>query len=523
MTNMKKIIFLFAAVAVLASCGLEKDLQPQNPEPPQSETSEPSQEESSQDEPVTNEVAELREMSIMANATESKTLLQGDDVVWEKNDQIALIFSKNSAKYVQAFATTDAGASATFTGTLPVEVSVAGGYAATGYAVYPSSAVSSEGNVSFTLPTAVTANENGTFESGLNLSSAVISLSDLDATGETSTAFKNAFSVIRFTLPENVKSMKLSADANLVGSANMAFDTDRLKVASWKTPSKELTVTPAGATFTAGKAYNVLVYPGTYKAITVEMTDTDNCKYIRTVTGSFVFNPSEYYTFAFNTKFEKSYTFTATGRTIAAGDKVQTVFGSLHEETLTAAAGGVFTGNLPASVVHASTAGYAIYPASAYSAGHITYNLDPAAPADLYSAALTPTSTSVAFNSVKGALATLKVNVPAGVKSVKLVSDKGVVGGAEMTVSNGKLTAGAADGKEINLAAGSHTLTIYPVSGANVTATLTDAAGATITKTFTLSVAAGQSHTADLSGGLNFDKNGSFTHDSFTNGGKYEF
>lgn len=497
---MKKLFFAFAAFAALVSCSENKI---QNP-------------------------SEAREVSIVANATETKTLLNEDAVVWEANDAVALLFSRDAAYSVNTLTTTESGAIAKFTGKLPNDVSVAGGYAETGYAVYPSSAVENDGTISFNLPSAVTANENGSFDSGKNLSSTEVSLAELDANGTTTANFKNALSVVRFTLSSGITSVKLTAaGGNLAGAAAMGFDENgRLEVASWTEPATEMTITPEGESFASSDPFNVLVYPGAYSSITAELTDTDGCRYTKTVEGPFNFEASKFYTFTFKTKFEKTYTFKATGRTFTAGEQIQTVFGALHSEVLTAAADASFTGNLPAEVVHADTEGYAIYPASAYSAGHISYDLDPVSPAELWSAALRPTSTTVAFSSVADVLAKVQFTVPAGVKSVKIVSDKGLVGTAEMTVAAGKLVAGAGAGTEIDIdttAGGNYTLNVYPVAGAALTVTLTDAAGATVQKNLELTVAAGSTQTLDISGDISFDKNGNFTNESYTEGGSFEF
>lgn len=498
---MKKILPSFIALAAVVSCVQETGVQ----EP---------------------QIPQMREVSIVADA-ETKTLLDGNDVVWEANDAIALVFNNADAAHVETFTTIQSGTTAEFVGKLPNDVSVEGGYDAAAHAVYPSSAVSDEGVVSFSLPTAVTVSETGSFDSGKNLSSANVSLEELDAAGTTSASFKNAFSIIRFSLSSDVVSLKLSSDAALVGDAVMKFDDEgRLVVDAWTTESKSVTVLPTGASFTSGQVYNVLVYPGVHQTITAELTDTDGCKYVKSVTGPFTFEASKFYTFTFATKFEKSYTFTASGRTFAEGDQIQTVFGTLHTEVLTAAADASFTGNLPAEVVHQGTEGYAIYPASAYNLGTITYDLDPLAPAELFSAVLRPTSTAVVFNSVSSALATVKLSVPAGVESVKIASTKGIVGNAAMTVSSGNLVAGAGEGTEINLEtpnAGNYNLTVYPVQEASLTVTLTDAAGATVVKYFTLSVEAGKSTTIDVGDDLKFDKGGNFTGDSFTDGGEFEF
>ena len=494
---MKKLFFAFAAVAAVVSCQNKNEVEP----------------------------SLFKDLTIVAEADGTKTQLSGDAVLWEQTDAISLLFN-GTAPYVTTFGNTQAGETAKFKGQLPNDVSVAAGYESTGYAVYPASAMQNDGTVSFTLPSDVTPNENGSFDGGRNLSSTAISLSELVANGTTTASFKNAFSIIRFTLSDGIKDMQLSAvGGNLAGTASLEFGAEgRLVPSSWSAPATALNITPADETFTGGKVYNILVYPGTYTSISAVLTDTDGCTYNKTISGNYVFEASNYYQFTFATKFEKEYTFTATGATFAQGAQIQTVFGDLHSEVLTAAADAKFTGKLPAAVVHANTAGYAIYPASAYSAGHISYTLDPVSPAELYSAALLPTSTSVAFNSVASALAKLQFTVPEGVESVTLASTKPFVGAAEMTVADGKLTAGTGNVSEFTTTStGIVTINVYPFSAASFTVTLTDAAGAKIEQTVSnVSVAAGQTQTLAIDGNISFDKDGNFTHEGFDNGGSYE-
>ena len=58
--------------------------------------------------------------------------------------------------------------------------------------------------------------------------------------------------------------------------------------------SKSITLTPSEETFTTGEGviYNVLVYPGSHSSLSVELTDSDNCKHANTVTpdNPYVFN-----------------------------------------------------------------------------------------------------------------------------------------------------------------------------------------------------------------------------------------
>ena len=234
-----------------------------------------------------------------------------------------------------------------------------------------------------------------------------------------------------------------------------------------------------------------------------------------------------YYKFNFNTKFERTYSFTASGRDFVAGDEIQTVFADMPSEVLIAAEGGVFTGNTTHEAYEANAAGYAIYPASAYNSGNITCTL----PADgtvsypdLWAAPITLKSTTAEFTSVTNALAQISFTVPAGVESVKITSDKGIVGTAPMSVAGGVFVAGVGNVNEINVAnaSGPYELYAYPVGSTTLTFTLTDAAGSTVTQTHSVELPAAACQTIDL-GDVSFDKSGNFTHDGFVSGGDIQF
>ena len=505
---MKKLFFAFAAFAALVSCVRENGLENQ---------------------PQDNQV------SIMATAGDTKTTLDGNLVKWVAGDAIALRFAKGEDVYTETFTTAGSGVEATFTGILDNEVNVANGYAEMGYAVYPGTAMDIDGNVSFTLPESVTALENGSFADGANLSSARVSLADLNDFGTTSAAFKNAFSIIRFTLGADIVSLKITADGELAGQATMTFDDEgRLEVGSWNSGKTSVMVTPEGETFTAAKTYNVLVYPGTFSSITVLLTDADGCVYEKTLESEFVFAPSEYYTFTFNTKFEKEYYFKGTGRTFVAGNMVATAYFQdetlLHDEVLTADAALKFRGNLPSSVVHGEgVTGYAIYPSTAYNAGNISYTLpaDGSAKPELWSAALEVGDTLVAFTNVDNALSTLSFNLPAGIKTVNISASKGIVGTAAMTVVDGQLVAGEGNGKVVELAingvAGTWSVPVFPVKGTSFVFTFTDMADETAVQEVPATDFPAGGVGGVTVGGLTFDKNGSFTNENFTEGGSYEF
>lgn len=498
---MKKTILSFALLAAVVACEQENRLVP---------GTEPSE--------------GRREVTIVANASETKTLLSDeDDVIWENGDKIRLIFTTDSGFHVEDFTTADALAVATFTGSIPNDVTTGAGYSDDVYAVYPSSAMADDGTVSFEI-LASQAVAAGSFPTAMNLSSAKLSLDNINGADATEATFLNAFSIIRFTLPADVKSLKVTGTAALAGKAVMNFDSDgRLAAESWTDESNSVTLTPAsGDAFTAGETYNILVYPGTHSAITVELTDTDDCTYTKTVTKDFVFEAAEYYTFNFNTSFGKDFNFTVTGVTIPDNDKVRAVFGDDALEAVVT--GNAFSIRLPHEV--SATSGYAVYPTTAYSDGAVNYTLTATeTPAALYTAALVLGTPATTFNSVESALSTMKFTVPAGVAKVQVTSSVAFAGETVMTVgTDGMMTAGAGTVISVTLdsaTAGEVVLNAYPFTGATITVTLTDAANAVYAQTFTAqTVAAGAQLALSLNQNIEFEKGGSFENESFTSGGE---
>lgn len=495
---MKKIILSFVALAAVVACNQDKGLE------------------------------QSRRFTIKAGANETKTLLDGDAVKWQSGDAIALRFVSDDKTSVTTFTTAGTGTSVDFTGSLANDVTVAE-YGTSGYAVYPATAMDNAGNVTATLAGNVTAYENGSFVNGDNLASAVVSLSELKDNGSTSATFLNAFSIIRFTVPADVTSVEITADGNLAGSASFDFNADgRLEAGDWTNEIKTIVVNPEGETFTASKTYNVLVYPGTFTSLKAKLTDTDGCVFEKTNEGSFAFEPAKFNTFNFHTKFVKAYEFAATGKTFAEGDAIMAVYKDeskvLFEETLAASADNKFSVTLPKDVIDGATAGFAVYPSTAYdmTSDKITYTLAATGtPAELYAAKLTVGAAEAAFTEY--APATLKFSVPAGVQTVAIASDMNFVGTAEMTVdaSTGKLVAGTPDGNTVDLtpagSATTYSLNVFPVTGANLTFTLKDAQGRVVTKTATATVAAGGSLTLDL-GNISFEQSGSFAAEGFTAG-----
>ena len=509
---MKKYLFIsFAALAAMVSC--EQENGPvQGTEPEEGR----------------------REVTIVADASETKTTLSQDAVLWESGDAVRLLFTPEEGTdlpvHTEVFTTETAGATTTFTGSIPNNVKYGGnnnGYSDALYMVYPSTAMdAATGEVTFELD-AVQSVAPGSFPSGLNLSSARVSFEELEVEGTANATFLNAFSIIRFTLPVDVKALKITGTNNLAGKAELGFDSDyRLVADNFVSESKSVTLTPSeGNAFAVGETYNILVYPGTHSEITVELTDADNCTYSKTVTKAFDFEAAKYYTFNFNTNFGKDFNFTVTGVSITNGETVKAVFteDAANHAFDVVVNGNAFSVRLPHEVT--ATTGYAVYPASAYSDGKVNYSLTAteAAPA-LYTAALDCASPSAAFNSVTAALSTMKFTVPAGVSSVTLTSTVGFAGNTVMTIgADGKMTAGAGDVTTVTLdpaTAGEVVLNVYPFSNATITLTLKDAANAVNTQPFAAqSVAAGAVLTLEVEQNIEFEKGGSFGGEDFTSGG----
>ena len=197
---------------------------------------------------------------------------------------------------------------ARFEGEIPSEITPANGYHG-GYAVYPGSAVAADGSIVFTLPAVQTAamvvDGFAGFQSGLNLSSGAISLKDMVAKGEADVLFVNACSILRFTLDDDVTSMSIKGTSNLAGRAPLVFGEDGCLVvnsdASWDTGSKSVTLLPGnGECFEKGVVYNLLIWPGKHKALTLAVNYKSSGEFVRTAQMDVTFAPSKYYTLRFN-------------------------------------------------------------------------------------------------------------------------------------------------------------------------------------------------------------------------------
>ena len=250
---MKKIFLLFAAaVAVLSSCVKENGLEPQ--------------------------VNTDGKVTINAVAVDSKTVLDGLNVVWENEDALSVVLAGDVTSVAEFSAESVDGAEAKFvyagTEALALED------ATSAYAVYPASAVSQEGGVvkiSHTLPEVQT----GVVESGMNLSSAALSVEELVA-GQATAQFKNALALLQVVVPAGVSKVSLhtTTGSALVGDMTFNVVDGALTVASTGT---KRTVTLSTGSELAEGTHNLLVYPGYAPTLTLTMTATDGAVYESTV------------------------------------------------------------------------------------------------------------------------------------------------------------------------------------------------------------------------------------------------
>ncbi|MBR2608118.1 MAG: hypothetical protein IKC68_00115 [Bacteroidales bacterium] len=291
---MKRIALLFAATAVLASCMKENSLAPEQ----------------------TNDNL----VTIKAVAAETKTVLNGTDVVWENNDAIKVVFNSEDKIYTSVFTTqlAETSSNADFTGVIDKEVTVeACGDA--GYAIYPSDVdVESDGQIEFN----VNASQTGKVASGTNLSYAAVSLNDIMTANKTTVAFKNALSLIKITVPAGVKAVTVSSEAAndedktpLAGKAPFYYADGNLTINTERWGDSEVVVVPGEEPETvsvplkyysvvlektdksilAEGTYYVHVFPGTHEALTVTVDGTD-FSYTKTIDSEYTFAASEYRT-----------------------------------------------------------------------------------------------------------------------------------------------------------------------------------------------------------------------------------
>ena len=234
----------------------------------------------------------FREVSVEAVA--SKTVLDGDAVVWESIDKIAVLFCREGENEIAVFSSQieegTTASKAQFTGSLGKDVTLDNGYEEIGYVVYPSCAVSDRGNVDFSLPVEQTAEGNGSFQSGIALSSSKISLSDMVTDGHAEVKFLNSLSILRVVLSEDVRSVTIEGSAPLSGKVPLVFDDDGRLVmhldGSFDEASTTVTLKPADGQIFESKAYNILVWPGKQESLSAILNFSELGDYTKKFTVS---------------------------------------------------------------------------------------------------------------------------------------------------------------------------------------------------------------------------------------------
>lgn len=234
---MKRILLSLAAVAALASCVKENNLEPA-----------------------------AGQLTISAVSADSKTLLNGFDVVWEKTDKIAVVVSDGTTAEFSAVESTVNGSEADFVGTVSTDLTDA----TSAYAVYPAAAAGK----THTLP----AEQTGEV-SGLMLSSAVLNVDELKK-GASKAEFYNALTLLQVVVPEGVQEVKFSADmySSLVGKVDFSVDAATGAVTFTKTNATRYLTLKAAEGLEA-KSYSLLVYPGKVNELTLHMVGLDGAEY----------------------------------------------------------------------------------------------------------------------------------------------------------------------------------------------------------------------------------------------------
>ena len=252
---MKKIyLFLATAVVAFASCVEEQGL-----------------------EPVVDGVNNQNQVTIKAVAGDTKTLLNGTDVVWENEDKIAVVLKGDEAAMVEFAVDGEVNASsANFTGTIgDVEYEAA-------YAVYPNTAFTMEAGLA-KLSHVLPETQTGVVTSGMNLSSALLSAEELK-NGAAEATFKNALTLLQVIVPAGVQSVSLtSSDDALVGTLKFNEPNAEDGVLTRAENGTKRTVTLSTGSELAEGTHSLLVYPGFAHTLTLTMVGTDGAEYTSAV------------------------------------------------------------------------------------------------------------------------------------------------------------------------------------------------------------------------------------------------
>ena len=285
---MKKVFLFFAAIAAIASCVKEAPITDETPNVDETP------------------VVEAQEITIEAVAPETKTqLVDGTNVQWAPGDAVKVCFeplrgsghvnaTKQGCTTVLTYNGSNLTESAVFSGSwAPANSSLLTSY---GVVVYPansnfsfSSSVTGDWvypttTISYTIPTEQEAIE-GTFANDLNLSYAMLKLSDMSS-NTAKAQFKNLCSVFCVTLPAteyNVKSIKLEVDNNtnstyMTGLSNLELSSSALKekeAASSSKPTYVVLKKADGSTMKPGASYYAVVWAHNYRGVKLTFTNTE--------------------------------------------------------------------------------------------------------------------------------------------------------------------------------------------------------------------------------------------------------
>lgn len=264
---------------------------------------------------------DVREVSIEAGILSKTVLDNKNQVMWEGGDKIALLFTHpTEASYVnRTFVNNNPEASyrTVFKGKFHNSVSVKNGYDDHGYAVYPSSALTDEGDFVHNLPSEQVAAASGSFSSESHLASAWLSLSEMGTGGSAKTDFRAALSLLKIALTSDVESVTLTGTAPLAGKAPLKMyynledendkDNGRLMVEAqgiWSESSNSVTLIPADGLAFEDKTYSILVWPGKQEGLIVTMKFKNLGEYEKVSSVSsqnpIVFKPAKYYNLSFS-------------------------------------------------------------------------------------------------------------------------------------------------------------------------------------------------------------------------------
>ena len=243
---------------------------------------------------------------------QSKTVLDGTDVMWEPGDELAMIFhhSEDAPHVNKTLVNAEAeqvSARAVFRGRLPVSVSVENGYEEIGTVVYPKDAVDEDGVYIHNLPSVQEAKPNGSFPSGCNLASAAVALPALRTDGAAQVDFVSAMSLLRLNLTSDIESVTIEGTAPLAGVAPLMMCEGTLLVDEdgvWSDGSNSVTLVPSeGSSFTA-RTYNVLVWPGKQEGLKISVKFKNIGQYEKVSSVStqkpVTFKPAKYYSLNFS-------------------------------------------------------------------------------------------------------------------------------------------------------------------------------------------------------------------------------